>query len=197
MACSLELLDFLDKCYAEEKQPATTLKLVANWKMLPPDIVNIILQFVEQYNFEWYCNNFIRIDKITNSYIKTTHTPHFTSRERITVRYVGTPPVDTSSKFITPEVVLHKQSLPFSLTYIAQELEKRKQKSVDGNIKPSKMKCKYVKNIVQHAYIASINIRRWDSPWAAGGCRPHNVGKTILEAGEENLEWIKSQGLSY
>jgi hypothetical protein len=182
--------ELFDKVLHELTKPKPKPReLVANWQMLPPDVVNIVLELLEQYNYQFYTNNFVRIDKIQNSYIVTT--PHFDGAwlERRWVRFVGTPPVDTSSKFITTEMVLHKQSLPFAIQYIAQELEKRRQRSGDGVIKPSKMKCKYVKNIVQHCYIGAINTMRWGKLFEYG-CSPQNLGKTTIEAGQENLQWI-------
>jgi hypothetical protein len=182
--------ELFDKVLHELTKPKPKPReLVANWKVLPPDIVNVILDILEQYNYEFYTNNFVRIDTITNSYTKTTQYPLGTHVERVVYRFVGTPPVDISSKFITPEVVLHKQSLPFIVDFIGQELEKRKQKSVDGIIKPSKMKCKYVKNIVTHAYINTINQMRWGLEWN-GVCSTHSVGKCMLEGAKENLQWI-------
>ena len=131
MSCSVELLNWFESCCKDVEPQKKSLQLTANWSILPPDVVDIILDLLKQINFEFHTHNFQRIDKIPN------------------MRFVGTPPQFWISKHITKAVIAHKQSLPKTLEYIATELEKRKQKSVDGNIKPSKMKCKYVKNIAE------------------------------------------------
>jgi len=180
-----ELFDNVLRELTKPKPP----ELVANWQMLPPDVVNIVLELLEQYNFQFYTNNFMRIDTIPNSATIIHHYPLGTHVEKKTYRFVGTPPVDTSSKFITPEVVLHKQSLPFIVDFIGQELEKRNVKSVDSCIKPSKMKCKYVKNIVTDAYVNTIIQMRWGREWN-GVCSSRTPCKSLLEGGKECLEWI-------
>jgi len=152
MSCSLELLNWFEGCHNKVEPQTKPLQLTANWAMLPPDVVDIILDLLKQINFEFYVNNFQRID-ITRNVVKRCldcWTPQDMrwSRPQIKVvnRFVGTPPC-VDKKYITKEILQHKQTLPYAIKEISNELEKRKQKSVDGNIKPSKMRCKYIKNI--------------------------------------------------
>ena len=160
MSCSLELLNWFEGCYNEVEPQTKPLQLTANWVMLPPEVVDIILDLLKQINFEFYVNNFIRIDTILNVVDSVEHRTdgmgYWEHRYEKTVkRFVGTPPVK-NNKYITKGVIAHKQSLPNTLKYIAYELENRKQKSVDGNIKPTKLRCKYVKNIANHVLTAVI-----------------------------------------
>jgi len=155
MSCSVELLNWFDSCCNDVEPQKKSLQLTANWSILPPDVVDIILDLLKQINFEFHTHNFQRIDKIPNVIQNfDTHTDRFgqnwTHTNYYLKRIAGSPPQFYVSKYLTKPVKAHKQSLPNTLKYIAQELEKRKQKSVDSNIKPSKMKYKYVKNITDH-----------------------------------------------
>jgi len=131
--------------------------LKANWKMLPPDIVNVILDILEQYNYQFYSNMFARIDELPNYTLESRvcKVQGVIHGCKVWRRLIGTPPVPTN-KYITDQVVAHKQSLPYNLEYITHELEKRKHKSVDGNIKPSKLKFKYIKKVVTHNFNGAL-----------------------------------------
>ena len=187
-----------DKVLQELTKPVTTLTelkqsktLKPNWKRLPPDVVNLILDILEKYNIEFYTNLHIRIDTITNTSILTTHHDGWTSMERKWYRFIGTPPVDVNNKYVTTEMVLHTQSLPFSIKYIVKELEKRNLMSLDGNIKPSKMKCKYIKNIVQHTFMAATSQMYYG--WQVENGGSHNIGNKTIKDHQKRLDYIKSR----
>jgi hypothetical protein len=155
--------ELFDKVLHELTKPKPR-ELVANWQLLPRDLVNIVLELLDQYNYQFYTNNFTRIDSIPN-YTLENYVCKIQGAIQVNVwtRLIGTPPIPTN-KYITDQVVAHKQSLPFNLEYISRELEKRRHKSVDGNIKPSKLKFKYIKSVVKHNYNGAL--RQKPSPYS-------------------------------
>ena len=136
----------MEKCYAEQaKRQEPPKKLKANWKMLPPDCVNIILDILDKYNFEFYVNRYLRVDKLPHSLATLINRPQTVAIENKLQRLPYTPPISWN-KYIDPGVCLHLTTLTHNLKTIFQELQKRKHISVDSNIKPSKMRFKYIKN---------------------------------------------------
>ena len=113
---------------------ATTL--TANWANTPIDVVLIILKLVEKHNYKFHVNRILRIDSI----------PHYDQEAKMCIRLRSTPPI-SFNKYISRGILNHYERLTLNLIELKYTLTKRKIISGDSNIKPSKLKYKYCKQV--------------------------------------------------
>ena len=123
----------------------STTILKADWGVLPQDVVDQILELLDKYNREFHINRIIRIDQIQRWAI----TPGVALEQSapLWVRTMRNAPPVSYTKYISRGALNHYDCLLTTLRLVKQALIKRKIISGDSNIKPSKLKYKYCKQI--------------------------------------------------